>query len=74
MEAIPFTSISIWFIAKIFVIIGLSIYVIFALVVVRQIQLMTVTLEVGFEIPVKLLGFTHLLFAIGVLVIALITL
>lgn len=62
------TSFSIWPVIKIFVFIFLSIYIIFALVVIRQVQLMTKTLEVGFENQLKFLSFTHLIAAIGVLV------
>lgn len=63
--------IDIWFIAKAFVLVGLGVYFVFALVVVRQIQLMTDTLEVGFETPIKILGLLHLLFAIAVFILAL---
>lgn len=71
MNGVTFIPISIWFIAKIFVIIALIVYVVFALVVVRQVQLMSRTVEVGFEIPIKMLVLAHLIFAIGVLFLAL---
>ena len=74
MEALPILGISIWAVAKVFVLIGLGIYIIFAFVVVRQVQLMTDTLVVGFEQAVRLLVLGHLIFAIGVFVLALITL
>lgn len=74
MDMIPIIGISAWAIAKVFVIFALGLYVIFALVVVRQVQLMTDTLEVGFEGEVRLLSFAHLLFAIAVLIFALIIL
>lgn len=67
-------GVSVWGIAKIFVLFALFLYTIFALVVVRQIQLMTDTLEVGFETPVKILGFAHLVFSILVFIIALVIL
>ena len=61
-------------ILKIFALIGLGIYIVFALVLVRQVQLMTDTLEVGFEKPIRFLSFVHLLFAVAVFVLALIVL
>lgn len=65
---------SIWDIAKWFVIVGGLVYVVFAVVVVRQVQLMTKTLEVNFEKPVQMLSYLHLLFAVGVLLLAFIVL
>jgi len=67
-------SFSIWPIIKIFIIIFLSIYIIFALVVVRQVQLMTKTLEVGFENQLKFLSIMHLMAAAGVLIFAILIL
>jgi len=48
-----------------FLIIGLLIYLVFALVVVRQTNQMTETLEVGFETPIKILAWTHLFVALA---------
>jgi hypothetical protein len=67
-------NITIWSVVKIFVIIALAIYAIFAAVVLKQIKMMTDTIEVGFETPVKFIGLVHFLFAVGVLVFALIIL
>lgn len=74
MATIPLLGISVWLIAKIFVLLGLLIYFVFALVVVRQVQLMTDTLEVGFEFPIRVLSWAHLIFAAGVFLIALVIL
>lgn len=74
METIPLIGISVWVVVKIFAIIALGIYLVFALVVVRQIQLMTETLKVGFEAPLKMMAYVHLLFAIFVLLAALVIL
>lgn len=71
---VPIIGISIWPIVKIFIIILMVMYLIFAFVVVRQVQLMTDTLEVGFESQLRFLSFIHLLFAIAVLVFSLIIL
>lgn len=71
---IPFINLSIWAVAKIFVALALALYVIFGLVVVRQVQLMTDTLEVGFEMFVRMLAIGHLVFSIVVFILALIIL
>ena len=70
MDTIPLIGISIWLIIKIFAVIALAIYLVFAVVVVRQVQLMTQTLKVGFEAPLKLFAYAHLVFAIVVLLAA----
>lgn len=56
------------------VLVGLSIYVVFAFVVIRQVQLMTKTLEVGFEAPIRFIAWLHLLFALGTTLLALVIL
>ena len=74
METVPILGISIWLIAKIVALVLLGMYFIFALVVVRQAQLMTDTIEVGFEVPIRLFSYLHLIFAIVIFVAALIIL
>jgi len=74
MQTLPLVNIAIWPIVKIMVLFGLSLYLIFALVVVRQVQLMTKTIQMNFETPVKFLAVGHLLFAVAVFLFALITL
>jgi hypothetical protein len=76
MESIlTFTSaISIWFILKIVAIVLLSMYLIFALVVVRQVKMMTSTLQIGFEGLAKMFSYVHLIFAVLVLLFAIIIL
>jgi hypothetical protein len=74
MQTLPLVNINIWPIVKIFVLFGLGLYLIFALVVIRQVQLMTKTIKMNFEVPVKFLALTHLLFAIAVFLFALIIL
>lgn len=73
-DLIPFINLSIWAVAKVFVALALALYVIFGLVVVRQVQLMTDTLEVGFEAFVRMLAIGHLVFSIVVFILALIIL
>lgn len=67
-------SATIWALVKILILIFLALYTIFALVVIRQVQLMTATLEIGFDKQLKFLSVLHLLFAIGVLVFSIIIL
>lgn len=52
----------------------LGIYVVFALVVMKQTVVMTKTLEVGFEKQIKLLATIHLFLAITTLIAALLLL
>ncbi len=73
MQVIPVTT-SIWFVLKIFFIIGLSVYFIFALVIVRQVQIMIETVKLSFEIPIKILSVIHLILAVSLLLFAIISL
>ena len=70
MEIIPLIGISVWLVAKIFVLIALAIYIIFAAVIVKQVSLMIKTVKVGFEAPIKFVAWGHLLFALGIFVVA----
>jgi len=53
-----------------FAIIGLVLYLIFAIVVLRQVKLMTDTLEVGFEGPILAAAWFHLILALATLITA----
>jgi hypothetical protein len=70
----PIFGISIWLVVKVGVLILLGMYLVFSLVVVRQIKLMTSTLSLGFETPIIFLGYMHLAFAVLVFLAALIIL
>ena len=63
-----------WFLVKILSLVLLGMYLIFALVVVKQVRLMTDTLQLGFEQFVKFLALAHLIFAVIVFVAALVIL
>lgn len=71
---IPLTNISIFFVIKIATLILLGFYLIFAIIVVRQTKLMTDTLQLGFEIPVIIMSYVHLVFSILVFLSALLIL
>lgn len=59
---------------KLFFLIAFFVYVFFAGVVVRQVYLMTGTLEVGFETQIRLIAWIHFFVAVGVLLFALVVL
>ena len=71
---IPIPGTLIWGVAKGFILVAFFLYIIFSFVVVRQVQLMTETLEVGFEAQLKIISYLHLAFAILVFLAALIVL
>jgi hypothetical protein len=63
---------SLWLLVKIMVLIGLGIYIGFAVIVIRQVSLMTKTLNTPFELLLKLIAWLHLIVAIGIFFLALI--
>lgn len=71
---LPSLTSSFWLVSKAFILVALSIYLVFALVVVRQVNHMTDTLEVGFETAIRIFALLHLLFALTTLVIAIMVL
>lgn len=74
MDIFSLLPFSVWLVVKLFFIVGLVVYLVFALVVVKQADLMTSTIEMGFKTPIKLLAWGHLIFAVIVLLLALIIL
>jgi len=62
---------SLLLVVKIGVIFFLLLYIVFAGVVIRQVRVMTETLSVGFEKPVKFIAFIHFIFSLVVFVLAL---
>ena len=70
----PIFGISVWLVVKIAALILLGMYLVFALIVVRQVKLMTDTLSLGFEGPIILLSYIHLAFAVLVFLAALVML
>ena len=63
-----------WILVKFLVLIGLALYLAFAVIVVRQVKLMSRTLNGLFDIPLRLFSLIHLVAAIGVFILALIIL
>ncbi len=64
-------SFSIWLIAKFFVCFAILIYVVFGIVVVRQVFLMTETVNNQLEFPLKVISVVHFLMTIVVFLLAL---
>jgi len=71
---IPIINVSMLAVAKALILFALFLYIIFAFVVVRQVKMMTDTIEVGIEFAIRLLSYIHLAFSIFVFFLALITL
>lgn len=59
-----------WAIVKWFFVFALFLYSVFSYVIIRQVRIMTKTLELGFNWPIKLLSYLHFLFALGLLFLA----
>lgn len=67
-------NIDIWAIAKWFYVGGFFIYLLFSLVVMRQINLMSRTLKGTLHLPIKFVGVALVLIATGVMLLALVVL
>ena len=67
-------SVQIWDIFKIFTVLGLFIYLLFSLVIIRQVDLMTNVLSGKLNSGLKIAALVHLIFAFFVLLLAIIIL
>lgn len=74
MPTIPIIGTSVWLIIKLAVLFALLIYIAFAVVVIKQVNLMAETLEVDFDKVIRTVASLHLVFAISVFFLALIIL
>lgn len=75
MDLISFlTNIPVWAIVKVFFIIALLIYLIFASVVVRQAQLMTQVISGQLNWIIKIIAWLHFFFALFVIFLAVVIL
>lgn len=68
------TNINIWSVVKVFVLFGLIIYLGFSFIIVRVVALMNRTLIGVFNLPITIISWLHLLFALFVFMLALIAL
>lgn len=73
-EDVFFGGDSFYVLMKIAFLISSAFYIIFAFVIVRQVNKMTHTLEVGFETPIRFLSWVHLLLSVCVFLFALVIL
>lgn len=71
MDLSVITNFNIWIIIKFLSLILLGMYLVFSLVVIKQVSLMTRTLQLGWESLVRTLSYVHLAFAILVFLAAL---
>ncbi len=69
-----FTADQVWLVVKLAYLVGLLMYLVFAFVVVRQVELMSRTFNGTVELPIKLVAKIHLVVAVIVLVIVLVVL
>ncbi len=67
-------GISIWSVMKVLVLFGLLLYLVFAMVVIRQVKLMSGTLNGTLNIPLRLIATVHMIFAVCVFLFALVVL
>lgn len=65
-----FLTIHIWDVAKLLVIFGLLLYIGFAIVVIRQVNLMSQTLNGAFDLSIKTAAWIHFLLAVAVFLLA----
>lgn len=65
---------SVWWLVKFLFVIGLALYVAFAVIIVRQVGLMAKTLDGEFGIPLKLISLIHLGVAVVAFLLALVIL
>lgn len=62
---------SVWFFVKLLLLFGIAVYLVFAVVVIRQVGLMTETVDMPFDPTLRTLAWAHLIFAMSVFLIAL---
>jgi len=74
IDLISFGNSPVWLFVKAAFLLGLLIYVVFAVVVVRQVKIMMETLDIGFEKPIQTLAYLHLLVSVASFFLALIIL
>ena len=74
MNLIGEIEFSVFLIIKIATILFLLFYLVFASVVIKQVKIMTETIQAGFEGPMRALAFVHFLFALTTLFLAVIIL
>ena len=64
-------QVSPWGLVKAAVLLALGIYIVFAIIIVRQVKLMTNVLNGQMDLPLKTVALIHLVLAIGVFLLSL---
>ena len=64
-----FLGVSIWSVVKVFFLFALFVYFLFALIVVRQVYLMTQVVSGKIDWLIKIIGWLHLFLTIGVILL-----
>lgn len=67
-------SFNLWFLIKILFVVGLALYLAFAVIVIRQIKMMSQVIEGIFVWPIKLISWIHLGAAIFVFILSILIL
>jgi hypothetical protein len=67
-------NISVWSVAKVLMLIALVIYLIFAVVVIRQVSVMTKVVSGRLNIPLRLISWAHLIFTLLVIILSIVIL
>ena len=67
-------TLDVWGVVKFFVLFGLLLYIVFAVVVIRQVQLMSHSLNGTLDLPLRLIALIHLGLTVGVFLLALLVL
>lgn len=65
---IELSTLNLWILFEVFLFVFLVLYVLLAILIVRQIYLMNRTLETGIAPYIKFIGWFHLIFSVVVLV------
>jgi len=68
VKTIP--SLSIWLIIKTLFVMGLFLYLAFAVIIIRQVGLMGKTLDGEFNLSLKFIAWIHLIISFGVFLLA----
>ena len=67
-------ELTIWLLIKLLFLVGLGIYIFFAVIIIRQADLMNRTLKGTLDVSVRLLAWIHFLAALFIFVLALVIL
>ncbi len=65
-------NLDVWGVVKILLVLALVVYLVFAFMVVREVDAMLNTLKGVFQLPIKLVAWIHFLFSLAVLILAII--